>query len=313
MALFVPLDVEYAHDEKIIDAGDPLAELVYVRALCFAKKNPHLNGSFSAAQLAVFAHGITSPKKRVEKLVGTGAIVTHHRGWQIAAWLKRNRSGEDIAAASEMASALGIEGNHRRWHEGPEGKPSPKCPLCVGIHRTGKSGTPITPPMGSPESGQIARVRVEEEEEPEVKPEEKKEPAARKPVHSTNSERTPAAAALRILLEHKVATENPRSPDAYRTSVGSRLKDEHRAALAAYLDRRPHATADELAVYVLQVPGLTATQSEPRPDWYYDPTCSEHDTDGLVRIDDTGQGTYGPCPCRSAEPYPTTPTEDTPT
>ena len=97
-----------------------------------------------------------------------------------------------------------------------------------------------------------------------------------------------------------------RNAGGLRRKLERELPSEHGHALAAYIATHPNATADELAAYVLQVPGMTASQSEPRPDWYYDPACTEHDTDGLVRIDDTGQGTYGPCPCRRAEPYPTT-------
>ena len=35
--LFVPLDVEYDSDDKMIEAG-PMAELLYVRGMAFAKR-----------------------------------------------------------------------------------------------------------------------------------------------------------------------------------------------------------------------------------------------------------------------------------
>ena len=111
--LHVQLDVEYASDDRMVEAG-LLSELLYIRALCWCKKNPKTNGSFTWAQLAVFAHGFKSPRACAAKLVETGAWEATPKGCRVAAWLKRNKSGEDIAAAQDMASVLGGQGNHER-------------------------------------------------------------------------------------------------------------------------------------------------------------------------------------------------------
>ena len=56
VGLHVQLDVEYAMDEKLVGVG-PYAELLYVRALCFAKRTM-LDGKITHAQLAAIAHGL---------------------------------------------------------------------------------------------------------------------------------------------------------------------------------------------------------------------------------------------------------------
>lgn len=306
MTLFVPLDVEYSYDDKIMEAGDPLAELVYVRALCFAKKNPQANGEFTRAQLVAFAHGIAAPAKRAEKLEKSCALVATERGWRIAGWLKRNKSGQEIAAAAEMASAMGIEGNHLRWHVGDDGKPSAKCPLCIGIHLSRVSGNPIAPRSATPNRGSSPEEEVEEEKE--VKPEEEVEEegiASKRRDDSDPEPVTPAAAALKMYVDHRMVTDTGiRNPTAYRATLTSNAREDHRAPLRSYLDRRPNATAEELAAHVFAIPGISVPQSEPRRDWYADPTCPTCEGDGMANTAPEGTpATYGPCDCRRTEPY----------
>ena len=177
--LFVKLDVEYASDDKMVEAG-PMAELLFVRGLCFCKRNAATDGEISSAQLALVAVGIPNPKKHAARLVEVAAWSKTERGWRVAAWLKRNRSNADIQAQLEMASALGIQGNHDRWHTGAEGKISAKCPICLSQHR-GKPdrvaiGVPDEVDRRNPIGG--SSPEEEEEEETEVKPEEETEPEA---------------------------------------------------------------------------------------------------------------------------------------
>jgi hypothetical protein len=97
------------------------------------------------------------------------------------------------------------------------------------------------------------------------------------------------------------------NPDAYRTWLTNELRETHRRTIAAYVERRPNATAEEIACYVLNVPGLSAHQTEPKPDWYYDPACPDHDDSGLQQTEPEGPltaGTWAPCHCRSRDPYP---------
>jgi hypothetical protein len=114
----------------------------------------------------------------------------------------------------------------------------------------------------------------------------------------------PGAAALAMLLEHKVKTEARTNPDGYRASVGPQLREEWRTPLAHYIERHPDATAEELAANVLKVPGLHAPA--PRPEWYYDPDCDKHDPyDFMVNTAAEGEPAWlMPCDCRRREPFP---------
>lgn len=126
--LYVPLDVEYDSDDKLILAG-PMAELLYVRGLAFAKRTMS-NGDINSAQIAVVGRGIPSAVKHAAKLVEVGAWRSTATGWHISAWLKRNKSVEAIDSEREAKKAASAKANHERWHVGEQGKPSASCPLC---------------------------------------------------------------------------------------------------------------------------------------------------------------------------------------
>jgi hypothetical protein len=127
--LYVALDVEYDSDDKMILAG-PMAELLYVRGLAFCKRTMS-NGNISRAQLAVVGRGIPSASRHAATLVEVGAWVITSQGWHVAAWLKRNKSAEEIRGDREAKKAASSLANHRRWHTGPDGKASQTCPHCA--------------------------------------------------------------------------------------------------------------------------------------------------------------------------------------
>lgn len=126
--LFVKLDAEYASDPKLLEAG-PLAELLYVRSLCFCKRTL-VDGFIRERQLAVIAVGIPSPSKHAAALVEVGAWERVDGGWQVAAWLKRNKSARQIAEEREAKRAASLLANHTQHHVGKGKKPSPRCELC---------------------------------------------------------------------------------------------------------------------------------------------------------------------------------------
>lgn len=123
--LFVPLDVNYADDDKIIDAG-PMAELLFVRSLAFAKR-ARTDGQLRDSQLPTIAVRIPRARTYAERLVDVGLWTRNGSGLFISAWLKRNLPTDEIAAKKSAAGALG---NHRRWHLPPDGQPNPECPHC---------------------------------------------------------------------------------------------------------------------------------------------------------------------------------------
>lgn len=110
------------------------------------------------------------------------------------------------------------------------------------------------------------------------------------------------AGALLLLLNWKCSTA--RNPGGLRRKLLAELPAEHGESLAAYLAAHPDATAEELAAHVLKVPGTSVPQSEPRRDWYADPTCATCAGDGMANTAPEGTpATYGPCDCRRTEPY----------
>lgn len=131
MALYVPLDADYYYDPRMIDAG-PMAELLYVRGLCFAKRTEK-DGFIAESQLKAIATGIPKPRALADRLVANGAWEKVDDGWQISAWLKRNKSAAQIAHAKEAARLKSLLGNHERWHV-KEGKFDPTCEMCNPYH-----------------------------------------------------------------------------------------------------------------------------------------------------------------------------------
>jgi hypothetical protein len=124
--LFAPLDVGYAEDHKIIDAG-PMAELLYVRSLAFVKRAGS-DGWIAANQLALIAARIPTPARQADRLVDVGLWEVNGTGWYISAWLRHNLAEADVKKAKSKAGSLG---NHNRWHVGPSGVPKTECDHCL--------------------------------------------------------------------------------------------------------------------------------------------------------------------------------------
>jgi hypothetical protein len=123
---YVPLDVNYAEDDKVIEVG-PMAELLYVRSLAFAKRAKK-NGRIENNQLSSFAMRLPRVRGLSDQLFDAGLWERNGTGLYVSAWLKHNAAVEEQA---EVKSVAGKLGNHRKWHVGPEGKPSPDCKICV--------------------------------------------------------------------------------------------------------------------------------------------------------------------------------------
>lgn len=119
--LFVPLDVNYADDDKIVAAG-PMGELLYVRSLAFAKRDRH-DGLIRDGQFPIVAARIPRARLLAERLYGVGLWERNGSGLYISAWLKRNPPADELAGA-------GAVGAHKRWHL-KRGQPNPECDLCI--------------------------------------------------------------------------------------------------------------------------------------------------------------------------------------
>jgi hypothetical protein len=130
MGLYVPLDVNFPSDDKILAAG-PAAAYLYVCSLAFSKRSGS-DGLIRTAQLP--ALGVPKPERLAQTLVEVGLWRVVENGWQIVAWLKHNKSKADLDANAERKRQAAVKANHERWHTD---KPSEECPLCI---RTGSEG-----------------------------------------------------------------------------------------------------------------------------------------------------------------------------
>ena len=305
--LYVPLDVEFASDPKILEAG-PLAAYLYVCSLAYCKRSDRA-GEIHAAQLRVLALGLPGkPEKFAETLVKVGLWTETADGWEIPAWLKHNLSPEQLEESKARAKTKSELGNHRRHHE-QKGVKVSDCPLCYPDDPSPQGNSTL--PTGNVNSPKRREEKRREEKGREVEGREgkRREDKASAGEHSDNSHRgtqRPAAAALEMLIEYRMANDTGiTNADGYRTWLTSELREKHRGAIARYIERRPDASAEEIAVYVLDVPGMTARQTEAKRDWYADPHCMSCDGDGIANSAPEGApATYGPCDCRRPEPYP---------
>jgi hypothetical protein len=123
--LFVPLDVNYAEDDKLIDVG-PMAELLYLRSLAFVKRS-RSNGIIRANQLTTIATRIPRAHRLADRLVDVGLWERNGAGWSITAWLKHNPPTTEVAGVKAEA---GSRGAHIRWHV-ERRQPSADCEHCV--------------------------------------------------------------------------------------------------------------------------------------------------------------------------------------
>jgi hypothetical protein len=98
--LYVPLAVGAPEDPKILQAGDR-AELVFYRALCFAKR-AEADGFIATVQ-APLIRGATP--KVIRQLVDVGLWHEDAGGWQIVAWGRHNDLQSEIDRKREMARA----------------------------------------------------------------------------------------------------------------------------------------------------------------------------------------------------------------
>lgn len=289
--LFLPLDVNYYHDEEFLIAG-PYAELLYVRANCWIKAN-RTDGKIARAQLVLFAVGIPNPKRHADALVDQKLWVETKAGWTVPAYLKRNRSKAQIEASRDIASEAGLRGAHERWHVPPEGAPSPKCPICIGE----RMGSPHRIAIGS-DSHREDIERDIEKTEPETEPQ--REPKREKssssvltavPDHPGQDDDDDFETVLAQVITAKELEYKPRKPRAWRLAVRQNLIAEDgdiiRTELANGLN------PEHVALMILGY-GTEATKERTEIPWCTN-DCPHCRGDGWVH---EPQG-LAPCPNRA--------------
>lgn len=294
--IYVQLDADYDSDDRLLEAG-PLAELLYVRGLAFAKRTLS-DGHITRAQLAIVGRAIPTVRKHAQRLVDTGAWKETATGYEISAWKKRNKSAAEVAATGAQRQAAAIRANHDRWHT--QGRRSSTCPLCPSDIGSGSGSV----------TGSVA-----ESTETETESETETETTVGSSHMLNNATATPATTTfadprglVRAVIGYyadsvSLGADNPR---AYRQTVIANTTTEFGPALAAYVHDHPTATVAEVAAAVLCAHSAPTTSRAPvGPTWHSNPSCAICGGDGLVSVADADRPTFGPCPCRQPIPYPT--------
>lgn len=141
--LWVKLSVDYMNDPKVITAG-PLGELLFVRALAYAKKNN--NPYLAEAVVPRLCVGLeTNPKELASTLVTVGLWHLDDNGYRIAAW--------DTWQANDTSgqSAGGSLAMHNRWHKHTRSSTCVHCQDGAADDKTTTSKEPKNAMMYLPE------------------------------------------------------------------------------------------------------------------------------------------------------------------
>jgi hypothetical protein len=100
---YAPLSAFYADDDAVIaleDAGDDLAELLFLRGLAHCAREPKLNGYISAVKVRtgrIIRRPTAKLMKAAARLIEVGLwIEGDDGGWRIKKWTKWNATHEEI-------------------------------------------------------------------------------------------------------------------------------------------------------------------------------------------------------------------------
>lgn len=148
---YVPLAVGYRDNDRVLGV-EPLAELLFVRGLAFAKEK-FQDGFIGQRQVVTFGHDIAhqymvETDDLVCQLVDVGLWSSVEGGWLIEGWTDWN---------TIESSRAGKLGNHVRWHE-RKGVVEPSCEHCS----TGRLGA-TSPPSRGDDRGESQSVQISSE------------------------------------------------------------------------------------------------------------------------------------------------------
>lgn len=128
-SVYVPLDVNFMRDPRIRRAG-PAAEILYVRALAYAKGG-ETDGMVWGYDLDMIAVGLAKTGDRVESLIREKAWEVRDEGWFICGWFNWNEPTTTLRAR-KMAHALGAAKTNHKRHLERETAFLPSCVVCLG-------------------------------------------------------------------------------------------------------------------------------------------------------------------------------------
>lgn len=241
-SLFVPLNVEYDSDDKVIEAG-PLAELLYIRSLAFCKRTMS-DGVVRRSQMVIVGRSIPDATEHAATLVAVGLWEPCSDGWRVASWLKHNKSTEQLAAKKAAALLRSQKGVHTQFHK-PEDPPRDGCPFCPGGDHYEDDKETNGSTSGSTSGSTLGLTKEKEEEEAQEKEEE--ESSRHGPGGRPKSD-APGTAdddrKVETIIDHIIAkrTEGRRiqDPIAHLRTSRANFARQERLGLDMMLAKRPH-------------------------------------------------------------------------
>lgn len=240
--LYVPLDVEFASDPKILSAG-PHASYLYICALAYCKRAGK-GGVLDRRQLRAIAPGLGGNVTKLAAIcVEVGLWEETDDGWSIPSWTKHNLTADQLEQRKRDASAKSQKANHIRHHVEKDVKAA-ECPLCYPDDSGSQQG-PLAVPTGTiPGPKEKRRDREGKGIEKELK-------NASSSVDGSSS--APAGSAddgvidkiIKICAARRTEAQLPRpdDPNAYADTIGRQMQRTERSAVAAMLLTYPHYRA----------------------------------------------------------------------
>lgn len=171
---YAPLSAHYADDEAIMQAGEA-AELLYLRMLAYAARTPLTEGWISEAVMVSrlgFREDVRETvredvrelalSRRIERLREAGLITRDGTGYQIASWLRWNKSAAEMGKErardrKRKASDLHVSGtgagNSAGTSAGVPNKVPPPIPLA---NTEAEANTETLPAQAPPTTTDVA-------------------------------------------------------------------------------------------------------------------------------------------------------------
>jgi hypothetical protein len=121
--IHIELAVNFAEDPKLrslLRYGPEVRGLrdLYVLMICYCKRN--LTDGFVPAEeigLMVYPDTWDNGQRDAKRLIEAGLLLEADGGYIVAAYVKRNRTKEEVLALLRDKAVGGSLGNHKRWHE----------------------------------------------------------------------------------------------------------------------------------------------------------------------------------------------------
>ncbi|MDA8375086.1 MAG: hypothetical protein M0Z91_12720 [Actinomycetota bacterium] len=144
-SLFVQLDVDYYHNDRVIQAG-PEAELLYIRSLAWCKASV-VDGTFTVRQIRAFAPWEHADRidDLTDRLVAAGLWVRDGETIIITGWRQRNKPVADLRKLADARARAGNLGAHRQWHRLADHKKPKDCRYCAEEVQDSEWQTEILP------------------------------------------------------------------------------------------------------------------------------------------------------------------------